>query len=172
MQTRSPESFSSKDTPDLAATLQKRGWAFLRVSGKSMTPWIREGDIVFLRRTRIFEVVRGDVVVFEKGNALCVHRVLTVRGHASEGEQQISLVTKGDATADSDAPVFCDTFLGKVEFVYRRNKEIRIANGWRKPFGKVLSFLSPAVAWYRLLAVRRGRNSGRFGQHSTENSAD
>lgn len=168
----SPVSQRSSRPADVTAILQKKEWAFLRVSGKSMTPWIREGDIVFLRRSRIFEVARGDVVVFEKASALCVHRVLAVRGHASDGERHVSLVTKGDATADADASVFCDAFLGKVEFVYRHNKEIRIAHGWRKYFGKVLSLLSPAVGWSRLLTAKTDRNPARFGQRSTENSAD
>lgn len=165
---------------EVARAMGNRGWAFLRVSGKSMLPWIREGDIVFLRRTRILEIVRGDVVVFERNGTTCVHRVLAIRGGVAQGERNVSLITKGDATADADAPVSSDEFRGKVEFVYRRNREIRIASGWRRHFGKVLAFLSPATSLYRRFSSKRSSDSARCerslspmdGQRSSENSAD
>ena len=170
----------SRCVADVAAALQKRGWAFLKVSGKSMSPWIREDDIVFLRRVRMFDVRRGDVVVFEKNGTLCMHRVLAIRGNSGQDENT-SFITKGDATADADSPVFGDEFRGKVEFVYRRNKEVRIASGWRKTFGRFLAFLSPAVAWYRPFLSKTSKSSSRSevhsasrvdGQRSSENSAD
>lgn len=165
---------------EITQVLQKRGWAFLKVSGKSMFPWIRESDIVFLRRARILDIVRGDVVVFERNGALCVHRVLAIRGNATQMESSLSLITKGDATADADSPVSLSDLLGKVEFVYRRNREIQIAAGWRKHFGKVLAFLSPAVAWFRELSFRSSSDSEQCeslparmdAPHSSENSAD
>ena len=165
---------------EVTPAMDSRGWAFLRVSGKSMLPWIREGDIVFLRRTRILEIARGDVVVFERNGTTCVHRVLAIRGGVAQGEKNVSLITKGDATADADSPVSSDEFRGKVEFVYRRNREIRIASGWRRHFGKVLAFLSPATSWYRRFSSKRSSDSARCerslspmdGQRSSENSAD
>lgn len=165
---------------EVTVALRKRGWAFLKVSGKSMFPWIREGDIVFLRYTGMREICRGDVVVFEKNGTLCVHRVLAIRGKGSQVENGISLITKGDATVDADSPVSRGEFLGKVEFVYRRNKEVRIASGWRKTFGRFLAFLSPTVAWYRPLPSKPTGSSARSesrpsccldGRGSPENSA-
>ncbi|MFZ0638878.1 MAG: signal peptidase I [Candidatus Acidiferrales bacterium] len=140
---------SDRSVVELAQAIQERGWAFLKVSGKSMFPWIREEDIVFLRRTRMKDVARGDVIVFEKSGTLCVHRVLSVQGDLAEGGMDVALITKGDATADSDEPLAADEFRGKVEFVYRRNREIRIARGWRKYLGRFLAFVSPAASWWR-----------------------
>lgn len=166
---------------DVTGTIRRRGWAFLRVSGKSMLPWIREGDIVFLRQTPIREVVRGDVVVFRKNGTLCVHRVLATRGHAAPGESHVSLITKGDATADADSPVSFGDVLGRVEFVYRRNREIPMASGWRRYFGKLLSLLSPATPWLRSFGLQASAESVRSEsrplpgievQRSLENSAD
>lgn len=171
----------SKRVAEVSATIQRRGWAFLKVSGKSMFPWIREGDIVFLRRTRMLEVVRGDVVVFEKNGTLCVHRVLAVRGNVDQDGRNASLITKGDATEGADSPVSAGDFHGKVEFVYRRKKEIPIANGWRRTFGRVLGFVSPGIAWSKRLLLRSGGDSRRSesrplpqidGRRSAENSAD
>lgn len=156
-----PGGSRSKRVAEVSAAIQKRGWAFLRVSGKSMLPWIREGDIVFLRRVRMLEAVRGDVVVFEKNGILCVHRVLAVRGKAGCDGRNVSFITKGDATEDADSPVSAGEFRGKVEFVYRRNKEIPISNGWRKTFGKVLGLVSPAIALSKRLLLRSNGDSSR-----------
>lgn len=191
MHTLSLESLSSEGTAsnplrsscaaDVTDALQEKGRVFLKVRGKSMFPWIREGDIVFLRHTGMREVARGDVVVFEKNGLLCVHRVLEIRGRAGRDEAHFSLITKGDATEDVDSPVSTGDFRGKVEFVYRRNKEIRIASGWRKHLGKVLAFFSPAVAWCKRLWLASSGDSPRCessplapidGQRSSENSAD
>ncbi|MGB6876334.1 MAG: signal peptidase I [Candidatus Acidiferrales bacterium] len=151
-----------RSTGELAQTIQEKGWAFLKVTGKSMFPWIREEDIVFLRRAKIKDIARGDVVVFEKSGTLCVHRVLSVEGNAAaEGGIDVALITKGDATADSDDPVSADEFRGKVEFVYRRNREIRIARGWRKYLGKFLAFVSPATPWWKPATSLLNRESTR-----------
>lgn len=171
----------SNRAAEVSQTIQKRGWAFLRVSGKSMFPWIREGDVVFLRRAQMLEAVRGDVVLFEKNGVLCVHRVLAVRGTAEQDGHHISLITKGDATEDADSPVSVRNLLGKVEFIYRRDKEIPLANGWRKHFGKALAILSPAAGWFKGLLLGSSVDSLQRGscpqlyidaQRSSENSAD
>lgn len=172
--------FSGESTAEFTEAIQKKGWAFLKVSGKSMFPWIREDDIVFLRRVALQDIVRGDVVVFERNSVLCVHRVLSVKSEAHAAENDGALITKGDATADADAPIFPDEFRGKVEFIYRRKREIQIARGWRKYFGKFLAVVSPAVRCWRPLTTM-GREASRCEvrgvphievHRSIENSAD
>lgn len=177
----SPALTSDQSTAELAQAIQRRGWAFLKVSGKSMFPWIREGDIVFLRHAKIKDIAPGDVIVFEKSGTLCVHRVLSVDGDAAQEGADFALITKGDATADSDEPVAAEEFRGKVEFVYRRNREIGIARGWRKYLGRFLAFVSPALPWWRPAASLLNRDAARceplgvprFEVHrSSEHSAD
>jgi signal peptidase I len=145
----------------LAKAIQEKGWAFLKVSGKSMFPWIRERDVVFLRRARMDTIASGDVIVFEKNGLLCMHRVLTVNGNPGEPNDNVALITKGDATADADAPVSSQEFRGKVEFIYRRHREIGIATGWRKLFGKFLAFISPATRWWKPAATFLNRDAVR-----------
>jgi hypothetical protein len=172
--------FPGESTAELTEAIQKKGWAFLKVSGKSMFPWIREKDILFLRRVAMHDIVRGDVVVFERNSTLCVHRVLSVNRDPAAAENDGALITKGDATADADAPILRDEFRGKVEFIYRRKREIQIGRGWRKYFGKFLAVVSPAVRWRRPIAAM-GRNAARCEprgvpqievHRSIENSAD
>lgn len=165
---------------DVADVFTSRGWAFLKVSGKSMFPWIRQGDIVFLRHVAMRDVSRGDVIVFERNGTLCVHRVLSLNPAEAAHINGKALITKGDAAADADAPVFADEFRGKVEYIYRRNREIQIARGWRRLFGKLLAIISPAVPWWRSVASI-GRDAARCElrgvsqvqiHRSSENSAD
>lgn len=142
---------------DVAEAIERKGWAFLKVSGKSMFPWIREEDIVFLRRERLEHIARGDVIVFEKNSILCVHRVLSAHRTVAGGNRNLSVTTKGDAAGERDEPVREDEFRGRVEFVYRRNREIGIASGWRKYFGKLLALVSPATRWWRPAASALNR---------------
>lgn len=153
------QGFSPVHSADAAAALQQKGWIFLKVSGKSMFPWIREGDIVFLRKAAIADVARGDVVVFARSGLLCVHRVLSLETRSTENQLATVLMAKGDATADRDDAVSADQFRGKVEFIYRRNREIRIAQGWRKYFGKLLAFGSPITSWWRPAASALNRQT-------------
>ena len=143
---------SAAGKPELAGTIQNKGWAFLKVSGRSMFPWIRAGDVVFLRHTSMNAIIRGDVIVFEKNSLLCVHRVISVDRGAGEANLEVRLMTKGDATADADEPVCATAFLGKVEYIYRRNREIDIAKGWRSYLGRFLAAVSPAMGWWRRAA--------------------
>lgn len=164
---------------EASVAIQQKGWAFLKVSGKSMFPWIREDDVVFVRCVSIASMARGDVAAFEKEGVFCVHRVLHVTKHSAN--HTLSLITKGDATADKDQPVPAPAFRGKVEFVYRGNREIPIATGWRSYLGKFLALISPMLGLYKPLAagVDAGtvhsapRPSPRFaGRRSAEDSAD
>lgn len=165
---------------EVSGAIASRGWAFLKVSGKSMFPWIRHGDIVFVRHAAMQNVVSGDVVVFERNGALCVHRVLSQNTDVTAFISGGALITKGDATAHADAPVFADELRGRVEFIYRRKREIQIARGWRKYFGKLLAVISPAVPWWRPVATMI-RDTARCELHavsqhkirrSAKNSAD
>ncbi|HVA71988.1 MAG TPA: S24/S26 family peptidase [Candidatus Limnocylindrales bacterium] len=138
----------STDAPSVASILESRGRVFLKVSGKSMMPWIRPGDVVFVRRAAIEEMVRGDIAVFERAGCLCMHRVIFLRAFKDAGKSGAALVTKGDAVADADEPVFPQDVRGKAEFLYRGGKEIRLAFGWRKQFGKFLAAISPASRFW------------------------
>lgn len=128
--------------------LRSKGRAFLNVSGKSMFPWFRPGDVVFVRRADFSRLSSGDVVVFERDGRLCMHRVLSFRISAGREPGPLSVVTKGDAVAEADEPMYTQDFRGKVEFLYRNGREIRLGSAWRKLFGKCLAVVSPASRFW------------------------
>ena len=119
-----------------------------------MFPWIRPRDLLFLRRVALTEIERGEVVVFARNGVLCVHRVLLAVADTQGREVAPALIAKGDAVADRDEPVTAAELLGKVEFVYRRNREINISTGWRRYLGKLLALVSPMTSLWRPAASR------------------
>jgi len=128
--------------------LQSKGRAFLKVAGKSMFPWFRPRDIVFFRRADFKFLSRGDVVVFERDGRLCMHRVLSLRISGDRESGSSSAITKGDAVADADEPISAREFRGKVEFLYRKGREIRLELLGRRLFGKFLATISPATRFW------------------------
>ncbi len=76
------------------------------VLSDSMAPALRTNDLVLVRAADSFEV--GDVVVFQEGRILVIHRVIEL----GEGE----LTTQGDANDEPDAPVPLPDVKGKMAF--------------------------------------------------------
>ncbi|MHB8541511.1 MAG: S24 family peptidase [Candidatus Acidiferrales bacterium] len=132
----------------VAGILQSKGRAFLKVAGKSMFPWFRPRDIVFVRRADFKSLSCGDVVVFERNGCLCMHRVLSLRISGDRESGSLSAITKGDAVADADEPISAREFRGKVEFLYRNGSEIGLESLGRRLFGKFLAVISPASRFW------------------------
>ena len=86
----------------VARLVLNRGAACVRVFGSSMLPWICPGDVLVIRRADMRAISTGEVVLFAREGRLFIHRV--VRRCAAETEA--FLVTKGDAVAHTDGPVF------------------------------------------------------------------
>jgi len=121
----------------IAAKLRSDGSACFRVFGASMFPWIRTGDLVFVRRLDYEQARRGDVVVFERDARLFVHRVIRVE---RSGEHVI--VTKGDALDRVDAPVTRAEFLGRVIRVHRDERHIDMESLGHLVLGRFLARVS------------------------------
>jgi signal peptidase I len=105
----------------LAEVLRRFGQVRLRVSGTSMLPAIRPGDILVVHRCAIEEVDSRDVVLFGVGERLFVHRV--IRKHVSAGAAV--LITKGDALRSHDPAISSSQVLGRVASVERRTPVLR-----------------------------------------------
>jgi phage repressor protein C with HTH and peptisase S24 domain len=89
-----------------AQTLRQRGRLRLRVTGTSMLPSVMPGDVVFVRRCGAAAARCGELVLFQRGQRLYVHRVVARDGAA--------LLTQGDANPQPDAAVQPPEFLGRV----------------------------------------------------------
>ena len=132
----------------VAVGLNSKGRAFFKISGKSMLPWFRPGNIVFVRKTQISQISRGNVVLFKNNGHFSMHRVIQRISSRNGNANGAQFITKGDWCVSPDAPIGAEQLCGKVEFLYRNGNEIRLASGWRKLFGKFLAVISPASRFW------------------------
>jgi signal peptidase len=84
------------------------GYGASVVLSGSMEPVLSVNDLVILKETQ--EVQPGDVVVYESGGELIIHRVQTVDGD--------TITTKGDANNVADEPFDVSNVRGKMVAVF------------------------------------------------------
>jgi signal peptidase I len=101
---------------------------WLPVRGVSMRPLLREGDHILVSHD-LSGVQRGDILVFQQGEGLVAHRVISItRSHAGERKYQ----TKGDASVSFDAPLSTAEVLGVVNSISRGDKRYDLTTfSWR-----------------------------------------
>ena len=106
------------------------GYGAAVVLSGSMDPEFSKGDLIVVKETEDFSL--NDIVVFESGNSLVVHRVVGMGGE--------EIVTKGDANNVADDPIKSSDVLGRVLF--------------HIPFvGNVVNFIKTPVGTILLVAA-------------------
>jgi len=84
----------------------------VRVTGRSMRPFLRGGEVLTIRQTPSLYLMRGDLILFRNRYDLPVlHRVLSKK-KAEDGK--FSFITKGDALMAYDEEIHEAGVLGKV----------------------------------------------------------
>jgi signal peptidase len=99
-----------------AESLRRTGRLRLRVTGSSMLPAIRPGDVIEVRSRAAAAIQAGAVVLFERGGRLFAHRA--VRSHGSR------LVTRGDTHEREDGAIAEGELLGEVIEVRRGQRRL------------------------------------------------
>ena len=94
------------------------GYGSAVVLSGSMEPEFSEGDLILIKETKDYK--QNDIVVFQGGNNLIVHRIIDIDGE--------TITTKGDANKTADEPINVSNIKGKVLF-------------WIPFLGNVVSFL-------------------------------
>ena len=80
------------------------GWGFSVVLSGSMEPTLHVNDMVVVSRQDSYAV--GDIIVYQDGRSLVIHRVVSVSGDM--------LTTQGDANDIPDAPIPLSAVKGKA----------------------------------------------------------
>ncbi len=96
----------------LVISWQGKGYKALSVQTGSMRPGLEPGDLVLTRYVPISDLKKGDIVTYlaKPGSAATLtHRVVEVKATAAG---QRSLITKGDANAAADPPVYSNQIIG------------------------------------------------------------
>jgi len=139
------ERFISRPTEsasEISGKMRSQGSVCLRLQGGSMTPWIRSGDLVFIKRFDFERVSTGDVILFERADRFFVHRIIGRRLLMSGEKEQTRLITKGDALDGVDAPVSAEEFLGRATRIHRGRRHIDLESFTHVLLGRVLAQFS------------------------------
>ncbi|GEM_PF-1204713 len=129
-----------------------------RVRGESMSPLLKDGDVIDVERVPPGQLYVGDIVLFRsREGVLLVHRC--VKRRAASG--QIWVTTKGDAGRGLDRPITVDQILGRVIRIHRGGR-IRVEVGiWSRLINYTLAKGSLYRSW--LIRIRQ-KVQGRFSQ--------
>lgn len=108
-------SLSAPVIMELIAAVHEKGASFrFQASGYSMTPAIRNGDIITVSPLANLSLKRGDVVAFRHPERpqMLVHRVLKKRNN--------SFRIRGDNTSEADGWIPLENILGMITRVERQ----------------------------------------------------
>jgi hypothetical protein len=115
-----------------------------RATGRSMRPFIFDGDRVEIQPSHSLIFHRGDIVLYcLTSGRLLIHRV--VRVHADR------LLIQGDSMLAPDGWIDPKQVLGKASALDRNGKHIDLtALGWVVA-GKLWALLTPLRCWFQIL---------------------
>jgi Peptidase S24-like len=106
-----------------AEVLRNSGELRFRACGHSMLPSIFPRDVLVVRNEPIENVRPGEVVLVSRGSRFYVHRTVCIENRGG----RLCLITRGDGLAKEDPAVFESEFLGRIEQLVRRGKQIEVA---------------------------------------------
>ena len=107
---------------DVSTELLREGFCInFQTPGQSMYPTIRDGEKVLVEPVLTDALKRGDVLLYRRGERLIAHRLLRI-----ERTAEISLILRGDALGQADAPIHPNQVLGRVVSVERQGLEHRL----------------------------------------------
>ncbi len=138
-------SLSGEGLVELLQGVLSRGALFrFRATGFSMSPLIRDGDVLTLRAPDRESPGRGEVVAFVHPtlDKLVVHRVVARRGNCC--------ITRGDNTFEDDGLVPNRNILARVTNVERRGRRVSLGLGVER---HVIAFLAARGYFHRLLCL-------------------
>jgi hypothetical protein len=115
----------------------------ITVSGASMEPALRSGDVILVRRSPAADLTPGDLVTFLADSGPVTHRIVLL------GPGDL-ITTKGDHSRHLDAPIRAAQIVGLVVARVRDDITREIAPGRR-------------AAWTARLSLLEGRFAGRIG---------
>jgi signal peptidase I len=130
----------------LQAVLEKEVPFRFRAKGLSMSPFIKDGDVVTVSPMSHATPRLGDVLahIDPRTQKLVVHRVV--------GEEQDFVRLKGDNNVEAGDRVFEKDILGCVKKVERNGQQVFLGLG---PERRIISFLSRKMLLPTLLSIYR-----------------
>lgn len=104
--------------------------------GSSMFPFVRNGDMVTIKKVKSDTLLVGEIVFYEKDGSFCLHRFLK-RNSKNE------IITKGDNQPILDTPISSEDVLGKLIIIKRDNQVITLDSRLNKIMGRLIAVFYP-----------------------------
>jgi hypothetical protein len=135
---------------ELSQEMFDRGKAIrFRAHGRSMHPFIKDGDILIVEPMNGTLANTGDVIFYRLPfGPLVAHRLIRVEHH----ENTIVLITKGDSLNYYDTPIPAKQVIGKVVCVDGQKRQLPMKGWLARPFGFLIACFARGRYW----------NQGRF----------
>lgn len=123
----------------------------VRVTGRSMSPFLRGGEVLTIRKVPGNSLKRGDLIFFRNHEGCpVVHRIVK----KDNGDKRaITFLTKGDALVSPDEPVQAHDIFGKVFAIEKGSGTISSQAGMRSTLNCLISFVS-LFEWRMRQALR------------------
>lgn len=124
----------------------------VKVTGKSMAPFLNHGKVVRIRKVSGESLIPGDLIFFKTAyGAPVLHRIMAKKRLP---ENRIRYVTKGDALYKYDVPVMDDRILGKVVLIeksgrHRKPKSIDLETGFWKRINRATALVQRVISKFR-----------------------
>ncbi|MFD1359122.1 signal peptidase I [Fictibacillus halophilus] len=133
--------------------VKKKGSILLPAHGKSMFPFIRQGDICHFDACDPKTYKRGDIVLFTVGsNRLIAHRFMK----KIHKDNQTYYLFKGDTNLLFDEPITQEQILGKMTAIERKNKKVNLENVWSNIWSLLIINLPMMSKLLRKFIYRKG----------------
>lgn len=114
-----PEGLASRTAASLLfEDLINKGFSIrVRVTGRSMTPFLRSGEVVTINEQRHDSLMIGDLIFFRNASgSLLLHRIVRKKRSV---DGTFVFQTLGDGLYSPDEPIPQDAVLGKVSMIER-----------------------------------------------------
>jgi signal peptidase I len=133
--------------------VNKKGIILLPAHGKSMFPFIRQGDVCHFEASDPSTFKKGDIVLFTAGsNRLIAHRFIKrINKH-----NNTYFLFKGDTNLLFDEPIMQEQIIGKMTKIERKNKTVDLKNLWNNLWSFLIINLPMMSKMLRKYIYRKG----------------
>jgi len=135
----------TRPAPTISEKVRTSGSACFHVFDSNMFPWIRRGDLAFVRRFDFRNLSAGNVILVEREGRLRLTRVITPVANGTANGQSPFVVTSGNPSKALGPEVSEGQFVGKVIRIHRRRRHIDLESASRLILGLLLARTAPLV---------------------------
>lgn len=126
----------------LKESLEKNECVWVKLTGKSMLPFLKNGTLVAVRNADIKDIHIGDIVLFKRDDITIAHRIFK----KINLDGRFFLRAKSDISFASGPLINCEELIGKVVAFKSFQREIKIDNLIFRILGLCAGLIFPFIA--------------------------